>query len=928
MNPNLESVNTMKPQERGRPARFSSLRAGCPRSLPIPPRLLAGRATKPRERGCPARFLRTGHHRSPSASALIVSLAFVVLIAILVVGFATTARLERDIVESHSAKLQAGLLNEMAVRVAQARLQNGTATTANSTWLSQPGRLTTISGNTNEFFDLTSGASANANATQDVSVDLNPPPLLNSERAISGNLSVSMPVKWIYVRQDGSLILDPSAAPTYDAGNPIVGRFAFWTDDLSARINLNTATAASATNPPTASWPGHQNLTALLTASDIAALKSYRANNHFESARDALRATNSTTLRAALANQKFDVTHFSHSPSSLNVFGEPKIVLTTQSNRAHLSTNYFKILSDETKDPGTIDGVVDATKYNALFTTLYGYLSRTNWPLMPGKSFVQKYGPNGATQIILNLIDYVRSAESTNVLVEASRGEFNENTGTFAFKSGSGGTSKTFMGNARRLLITQLGVWMGDTPPFKVNFYTEVFLPLSAGGSVTNLQTGRDMFNQIAYDEMDGGNLTRKILVAGVNSPLQNVAGSGSARYRLDPGEFRTIIMSYPGIATNNLANPTNRPAGNIYLRSVVRVANNNNYGVDIVPTFAYLSSDGPGEMIAYPLNGPGIPEAGSIANIHTVAVNDPVINKHRLDWTNAPVNTLGINANKNTPVSTLGQSAGSLIPQQDTDDSGRLTDVGFGFPAVKGSIKNPRGRVESLGELGRIHTGGNGIVSMGFSDKKGTPWRTLRIQPRVSSDTTLPDWLLLNLFAVPEGANGVTAFDAAIMQPTANAVAGRVNVNARIFPTNWTTTNRTAPLLSALTANATGTPLPNPQAAATNILEGTLATGSNPGRWYGSASFTNTHLFFLPEQIVEIKDVADGGEASEARLANILPFLTTRSSAFAVYSVGQKIRQLKSGVIKVLGESRSMTILERLDNGTFREHSTTDLGL
>lgn len=896
MNPNLESVNTMKPRKRGR--------------LP--------------------RFLRTGHHRSPRASALIVSLAFVVLIAILVVGFATTSRLERDIVESHSAKLQAGLLNELAVRVAQARLQSGTTNTANSTWLSQPGRITTISGNTNGFFDLSSGASANV--TQDVSVDLNPPPLLNNERAISGNFSVSMPVKWIYVRQDGSLILDPSAAPTYDAGNPIVGRFAFWTDDLSARINLNTATAASATNPPTVSWPGRQNLTALtnLQAADIAALKSYRTTNHFESARDALRATtNSPTLHAALSNQKFDVTHFSHSPSSsLNVFGEPKIFLTTQSNRAYPSTNYFNILSDETKDPGTIDGVVNATNYNALFTNLYGYLSRTDWPLMPGKSFVQKYGPNGVTQIILNLIDYVRSAESTNVLVEASRGEFNENTSTFAFKSGSGGTSKTFMGNARRLLITQLGVWMDDTPPFKVNFYTEVFLPLSAGGNVTNLQTGRDMFNQIAYDEMDGGNLTRKILVAGTNSPLQNVAGSGSARYRLEPGEFRTIIMSYSGIATNNLVNPTNRPVGNIYLRSVVRVANNNNYGVDIVPTFAYLSSDGPGEMIAYPLNAPGIPEAGNMANIHTVAVNDPVINKHRLDWTNAPVNTLGINTNKNTPVSTLGQPAGSLIPQQDTDGSGRLTDVGFGFPAVKGSIKNPQGRVESLGELGRIHTGGNGIVSMGFSDKKGTPWRTLRIQPRVSSDNSLPDWLLLNLFAVPEDASGVTPLDTAILHPTPSTVGGQVNVNAHIFPTNWTTTNRTAPLLSVLTANVTSMPLPNPQAAATNIFEGTLATGSNPGRWYGSASFTNTRLFFLPEQIVEIKDVADGGEVSEARLANILPFLTTRSSAFAVYSVGQKIRQLKSGVIKVLGESRSMTLLERLDNGTFREHSTTDLGL
>ncbi len=62
-----------------------------------------------------------------------------------------------------------------------------------------------------------------------------------------------MPVRWLYVLQNGKLAVpstasggkvsfdatDPTAAPT--AANPIVGRIAFWTDDETCKININTA---------------------------------------------------------------------------------------------------------------------------------------------------------------------------------------------------------------------------------------------------------------------------------------------------------------------------------------------------------------------------------------------------------------------------------------------------------------------------------------------------------------------------------------------------------------------------------------------------------------------------------------------------------------------------------------------------------------
>jgi hypothetical protein len=55
-----------------------------------------------------------------------------------------------------------------------------------------------------------------------------------------------MPVEWIYVLQNGALgTLDESGLfqgeDSASPENPIVGRMAFWTDDESSKINVNTA---------------------------------------------------------------------------------------------------------------------------------------------------------------------------------------------------------------------------------------------------------------------------------------------------------------------------------------------------------------------------------------------------------------------------------------------------------------------------------------------------------------------------------------------------------------------------------------------------------------------------------------------------------------------------------------------------------------
>ncbi len=55
-----------------------------------------------------------------------------------------------------------------------------------------------------------------------------------------GGNSAPMPVRWLYFLQDGTLCL--LGDPRIDRqSNPIVGRVAFWTDDETNKVNLNTA---------------------------------------------------------------------------------------------------------------------------------------------------------------------------------------------------------------------------------------------------------------------------------------------------------------------------------------------------------------------------------------------------------------------------------------------------------------------------------------------------------------------------------------------------------------------------------------------------------------------------------------------------------------------------------------------------------------
>jgi hypothetical protein len=86
---------------------------------------------------------------------------------------------------------------------------------------------------------------------------------------VSGNSStrrLPMPSRWLYMLKDGTLAAASTSGNVSiaivagaTAANPIVGRVAFWTDDETSKVNINTASGApwnSANTTVNTSWGG------------------------------------------------------------------------------------------------------------------------------------------------------------------------------------------------------------------------------------------------------------------------------------------------------------------------------------------------------------------------------------------------------------------------------------------------------------------------------------------------------------------------------------------------------------------------------------------------------------------------------------------------------------------------------------------------
>ena len=249
-----------------------------------------------------------GRRQHSDGSALIAVLAIIVLLGALVTIFLVRTGTERSASASYDAAASTRLLAESAVNLVQATINEATTGTGSSTWASQPGavRIFDDAGNLTKIYRLySSTAMSTATSSGSILADDIPPANWSSQPAIWVDLNkpvtvsgfgntkslsfpildprdpqspgsatnpsvlstldgfsissapgatqlqpVPMPVRWMYMLRDGTMVSPstPSGSTVTISGatkdNPIVGRVAFWTDDETTKVNVNTASGS------------------------------------------------------------------------------------------------------------------------------------------------------------------------------------------------------------------------------------------------------------------------------------------------------------------------------------------------------------------------------------------------------------------------------------------------------------------------------------------------------------------------------------------------------------------------------------------------------------------------------------------------------------------------------------------------------------
>lgn len=241
--------------------------------------------------------------------ALVIVLAMLVLLSGMIIGFFLSVTTERQASSSATSSIQARQVADSTVNLAIAQIRDATSQSNNgAAWASQPGAIRTYTNASADVYKLYSAdkmiepeSSYNSSVTSDTFlpataterqfgfVDLNEPaaaadrtmtypiihpmakfditgitqnkPLVEGFNCADITGAGAVPllplnVKWMYVLKDGSigtldtLAANPVTEKRPSRANPVVARTAFWADDESAKININTASEGTFWDTP------------------------------------------------------------------------------------------------------------------------------------------------------------------------------------------------------------------------------------------------------------------------------------------------------------------------------------------------------------------------------------------------------------------------------------------------------------------------------------------------------------------------------------------------------------------------------------------------------------------------------------------------------------------------------------------------------
>jgi len=399
--------------------------------------------------------------RAARGIALLIVLAVIVLASVLVVGLLSMARTDRMAARAMANEERTGFLADAALQHAMAILDKnipqpvppGKSTLNPTNWVINPGLLTLISGSPGTATEIPLSSNPSASYTPGSSdANLNAPALYTRKNGQPAYPLIPngtpLRVAWVNVLQD--------PAQPASKGNPIIGRYAFWIDDESARVNVNLAYGKPATssirleqlNPlqkpstlpygggssgnrsdyaiviPTTNFrngslndtgyplwhPAAINLDVLDDRIDRDALSNWIhykydsvCNWHFLESPSEIKRFYQTGVDAddAFEDIKFDVTASSRSPE-FNAFGKSRLFL--ESRIPVWDSQEFFQFSYDAEGPMYFHGSETYAGFNPnwwhpnvngiqmVADSISTLLNRQDWPGMPARSFVDKWG--------------------------------------------------------------------------------------------------------------------------------------------------------------------------------------------------------------------------------------------------------------------------------------------------------------------------------------------------------------------------------------------------------------------------------------------------------------------------------------------------------------------------------------------------------
>lgn len=388
--------------------------------------------------------------------ALVITLSLLVIVTILVVGFTTSMRTERQASTSIANSAMTSVAINTTIDHAIALLDRNipqplppgaivpypdwnrfggpSAAVTDITsvnWVTQPGMLTTVAHhsftNSDTILEIPLSSNPNANySSTSQDAELNVPLLSGSGYTIlptptGAGTPRPMRVAWIPITKDPSSV--------GGATNPIVARYGFWVDDESTKININTAygkpstmnfaqltpgvtTVNSSTYP--LGHPSSVNLNLLGSLDRNGLSQAVQTRGGLMAVEDIKNYVSSGSPSDFFNKNRFDLTAFGRAPE-FNVFGKSKLYFMRRANGNQLGRPIFQFFRDR-EGPNYFpmeDNATGADRHALYYTAaaISDYLNRQDWPGMPadannatqGLSFVKKWDKNVAGGVYAGL---------------------------------------------------------------------------------------------------------------------------------------------------------------------------------------------------------------------------------------------------------------------------------------------------------------------------------------------------------------------------------------------------------------------------------------------------------------------------------------------------------------------------------------------